>query len=524
MFTGTFDLAAVESVCGGDEVVDVLGRLVRKSLVVAEEILGESRYRLLEMIRQYARQRLAEADETAALAERHARWYGSLPERAGPAGTESRLRLLDLEPDNLRAALGWLLDHDSAAALRLADSLGDWWMMRGRLVEGREWLEAAVARSSQATAADASALLRAAGFAGRSGGMSDGDRLVERGLAISRELGDRTGVSKALQVQGVWAWLRGPFATARGLLEEAAAEASEAGSPVVEANAMHALGLVHASSRDLPRAREALETALALLERSPDDAGPDFVAGSMGFVPLVVPGRPVERAVQEDSQITFRRVGPRAAVGYVRASLAIMARLEGDPAGADVLLGDALARMQAIGDEAGVAHVLAGIGRLATIEGERERAWTALRESLALRRRLGDVRSVGLTLALLAELAAAGGDLELARSQLERAVAMFDDVGDRPGRLWVLLALAHWELTAGAPEVARTHLERALATCEELGTRVTRGWTRAALAETDLHAAIPERARRVLEGARGDFEYCGDAWGLERCDVLLSRC
>ena len=155
VFAGTFDLAAVESVCGNEDVVDVLGRLVRKSLVVAEEIQGESRYRLLEMIRQYARERLAEADETATLAEQHARWYGELPERAGPPGTESRLRLLDLEPDNLRAALGWLLAHDPAAALRLADSLGDWWMMRGRLVEGREWLEAAVERSSQATAADA---------------------------------------------------------------------------------------------------------------------------------------------------------------------------------------------------------------------------------------------------------------------------------------------------------------------------------------------------------------------------------
>ena len=83
VFAGTFDLAAVEAVCGGEDSVEVLGRLVRKSLVVAEEVEGEPRYRLLEMIRQYARERLAEAGETGLLAERHARWYLDLPERGG---------------------------------------------------------------------------------------------------------------------------------------------------------------------------------------------------------------------------------------------------------------------------------------------------------------------------------------------------------------------------------------------------------------------------------------------------------
>jgi predicted ATPase len=520
VFAGSFDLGAVEAVCGTDEAVDVLLRLVRKSLVVAEDADGAPRYRLLEMIRQYARERLAEAGESAALSERHARWYLELPERLGAPGSELRLRRLDLEPDNHRAALAWLLEHDPPAALRLADSLGDWWLMRGRLIEGRGWLEAAVERSPESTPAAAAALLRAVGFAGRAGGMSEGTRLAERSLAISRALGDRAGVAQALHVQGVWAWLRGPYATARDLLESAIEEARLAGSPTAEANAMHALGLVAASQRDLPRARELLEATLGLLEELREESPPDFVVTSLGLVPLVVLGEPVRRVVQEDSQITFRRVGARAAVGYVRTSLAVVARLAGDPADADVLLGDALARLRAVGDEAGIAHALAGIGRLATLEGERDRAYAALHESLGARRRLGDVRSVGLTLALQAELAAAGGDLAGARALIEHAIAMFDDVRDRPGVLWVLGSLAHVELSAGRVDVARVHLESALAACEELGTRVMRGWTRASLAEAGLRAAAPERARRLLAGARDDLEYCGDAWGLERCAAL----
>ena len=162
----------------------------------------------------------------------------------------------------------------------------------------------------------------------------------------------------------------------------------------------------------------------------------------------------------------------RRAAAYVRLNIALLTRLEGDPAGADVLLAAALAQLRAAGDDAGIAQALAAIGRLATLEGEVERADRALRESLALRRRLGDVRSIGLTLALLAELASDAGQ---ARTLLRRAHAMFREVGDRPAMLWMLLALARLELAAGGHRAVRDHLERALAICEAVGARAMRG-------------------------------------------------
>ena len=520
VFAGTFDLAAVEGVCGGEDTIDALVRLVHKSLVVAEEVEGEPRYRLLSMIRQYARERLVEAGEADALAERHARWYLALPERLRETDSETRLRRLDLEPDNFRSALAWLLDNDAPAALRLADLLGDWWLMRGRLEEGRGWLESALERSQEATPVAAAALLRAMAFVGRSGGMSEGDRLAERSFSISRDLGDGQGMSQALQVRGVWAWIRGPYPRARELLNEAIEVAHVAQSPLAEANASHVLGLVEASERDLVGARSVLTATVELLDRVPEAAGSGFVVATLGRVPVIVPGEPVRRVVQEDSPITFRQAGPRAAAGYVLNSLAIVARLAGEQAECDVLLGEAFARLSAAGDEAGVAQTFAAIGRLATLQGDTERAQWALGESLGLRRRLGDIRSVGLTLGLLAELAAEGGDPARARSLLGDAIAMFGDVGDRPGELWLLGALAHVELREGAPDTARSHLDSALNICEELGTRVMRGWTRSALAEIHLRGGAGERGRRLLEAAREDMVTCGDGWGLERCDGL----
>jgi predicted ATPase len=519
VFAGTFDLAAVEGVCGTDDAVDVLVRLVHKSLVVTEEVEGEPRYRLLAMIRQYARERLGEAGEADAMDEQHARWYVELAERLRAMRSETRLRRLDLEPDNFRAALAWLLENDAAGALQLADSLGDWWLMRGRLVEGREWLEAAL-QQSQPTPITAAVLLRAMAFVGRSGGMSEGERLAERSLVISRELGDREGMSQALQVLGVWAWIRGPYPRARELLDEAIDAARLAGSPLAEANARHALGLVAAAARDLAGARAVLEATADQLDRLPEDAGSSFLVATLGRVPVIVPGQPIRRVVQEDSPITFRQVGPRAAGGYVLNSLAIVARLSGDEARADVLLGEAFARLSAAGDEAGVAQTFAAIGRLATLQGDAQRALWALGEGLELRRRLVDIRSVGLTLGLLAELAAESGDLARARTLLGDAIAMFGDVRDRPGALWLLGALAHVELRDGAADAARGHLDAALSICEELGTRVMRGWTRASLAEIHLSGGAHARGARLLEAARDDLSSCGDPWGVARCDAL----
>jgi predicted ATPase len=521
-FAGTFGLDATEGVCAGDglpadDVVDVLLRLAGKSLVVAGEVDGRPRFRLLEMIRQYAKVRLAEAGEGDAMRERHARWYVSL---ATTLPEDGRLGRLDLEPDNFRAALSWLLDHDPPEALRLAGWLSDWWLLRGRLVEGRQWLERAVQRAPAATPAAAAALLRAVPFAGRAGDLGDSERLAERSLAIHRELGERAGVARALHMRALLAWLRGEHERAHAFLGDAIAEARAAPSPGTEINVVHTLGILAICARDLPRARARLEETLELLAAQPHAAEPPFLVITPGFVPVV----PVRAAVQEESQITFRSVAePSTAAAYVRMNVALVARLDGDPIGSDALLAEALAQLRAAGDDAGVAQALAAIGRLASLEGDAERARAALLESLAVRRRLGDVRSIGLTLGLLAELAAEGGDPDQARTLLRRAHAMFREAGDRPAMLWMLLALARLELAAGRDAPAREQLGTALALCESLGARTMRGWTLALIAQADLQDGRIDRSRELLADARRELEAAGDGWGLELCDALAGE-
>src|SRR5213075_290650 len=167
VFAGSFALDAVEGVCGVDglepgEAPELLGRLVDKSLIAAEEERGEYRYRLLETIRQYARERLAEAGETPRLEERHRAWYETVAEGANPQSAGERFfEPAELELDNLRAALASGLRDDPRCALRTAVALWPLWMRRGYFTEGSRLLDAALAADPAPTPLRARGLMAA---------------------------------------------------------------------------------------------------------------------------------------------------------------------------------------------------------------------------------------------------------------------------------------------------------------------------------------------------------------------------
>ncbi|HEV2281289.1 MAG TPA: hypothetical protein VGX75_02720, partial [bacterium] len=158
VFAGGFALPAAEAVCAGEtiahaDVFDLLARLVDRSLVICEERDGETRYRLLETIREYGGERLREAGEDAAVRGRHRDYFLALAERLdreqhGPELGDWLTRL-EMELDNLRAALHWCRIHRAAdAGLRMADALFRFWDTRGHLREGRDWLVTFLSLSS----------------------------------------------------------------------------------------------------------------------------------------------------------------------------------------------------------------------------------------------------------------------------------------------------------------------------------------------------------------------------------------
>ncbi|MGH3087340.1 MAG: ATP-binding protein, partial [Rubrobacteraceae bacterium] len=214
VFAGGFSLEAAEEACSGegierDDILDLLSRLVDKSLVIAGAGGGAApRYRTLEPIRQYALERLEESGEKERVRNRHASYYLALAEAAEPelvgAGQIAWLERLGTEYANLRAALGWFLDEEGVereerarAGLRLAAALGRFWGIRAA-IEGREWIEKGLAKSGAAPASLWAKALREAGFMAVYHLDERAIEMLQEALALYEELGDEVGRATAI--------------------------------------------------------------------------------------------------------------------------------------------------------------------------------------------------------------------------------------------------------------------------------------------------------------------------------------
>lgn len=318
VFAGGATLEAIEIVCRDDdrpELLDDLSSLLEKSLLTSGggEAAGQPRLRMLQTVRDYARERLAERDETARFADRHLDWFLRASEPANVfhhPDAYASWPVIEPDTDNFRAAVRWALDQRALRPLAgLAWNLWPWYWQSGRLLEARGWLDEAVALVGLDTDPnDAARLWLWAGVARfQTGDLAGAEPLVTRAASTFRELGDeadaagaqimRAGVligsgrsqevddelDRALKVmrahsidwgvgyaaftQGSLAELRGDVGGARTAQQEALAAAGRIGLEPLQALANIQLALLDLAQGALDQTRRRLATAAATLER-----------------------------------------------------------------------------------------------------------------------------------------------------------------------------------------------------------------------------------------------------------------
>ena len=214
VFLGGFDLDAAQAVAGGDDVeryqvLDMLTLLVDKSLVVAEESRGRTRYRLLETMRQYALEKLGESREADDVRIRHRDHYLATAAQMDDAARRDKEYLLDqmeADIDNLRAAGVWCRESGQIEhAMRLASSLQPLWLTRGRVLEGLAWFDAALAEETGE--GDALSVPRVRALADKtlllaSVGWTESFDDADEALMSARSLGDKALLLRALVARG----------------------------------------------------------------------------------------------------------------------------------------------------------------------------------------------------------------------------------------------------------------------------------------------------------------------------------
>src|SRR6266571_3372321 len=238
-----------------EDMLEGMASLVDKSLLRQEEqAAGETRFWMLQTLREFGLEQLARSGELEATRQAHAEYYLRLAEEAQPSlqATEQGrwLARLEQEHENLRAALFWLLaqarvgreqsKQQAEHALRLCIALCWFWSIRGYSREGQNFLEQALAlRESVAVPVRASALYTAADLAFLLDNLERTEKLGSESLHLFRELGDKVGIADALFLLGTNAWARGRYTLARPQLEEAASLYQEMGENWKRAAASH---------------------------------------------------------------------------------------------------------------------------------------------------------------------------------------------------------------------------------------------------------------------------------------------
>jgi predicted ATPase len=354
-FAGSFTLESAEAVCSAAglrsaDLLDTVGRLVDKSLLLVESepVAGETRYRLLETIRQYALEKLLDASEAHAIREQHAQFYLKLAEQSEPKiyGDQTAVWFarLDKDLDNIRSAIEWTTTIGEAQlALRILGALVYFWFARGLV--GSEWNDKvqaafACADGQKRTLARAKAL-NGIGFMYWMDIYPTGKRAeLEEALSIAVEFGDHWNMAMALRNLGLYENIQGNYAEARAFLEQSLEIWSQMGplQRLGRANALMFLGDVALNQGDHESARSLFEECMA----------------------------------------TFSEANDLNFLAYVSRRLAHLAWLNGDVKTALARCKDSLNLNLKAGDPRGVIASIAGIAAIELVRSEFERAGTLL--------------------------------------------------------------------------------------------------------------------------------------------------
>jgi predicted ATPase/DNA-binding XRE family transcriptional regulator len=345
VFAGGFTLEAAEAVgtaggVGVEDVLDHLGTLVEQSLVVVQppKAGGETRYGMLEPVRQYALEKLEEGGEAGMVGSSHAAFFLALAELAHPELLAERqvgwLERLEQEYGNLRAAMSWALDaEDGETGVRMGWTLWQFWWARSYHREGRRWMEE-VLKCALPPALRGRALVVAGTLAYGHGDHELCERYSEEGLELSRRAGDELGA----------AWAR------------------------------VGLGLSAMSGSDYEAATSHLQEALGSFRQLDEGYGVAHVTTFLGMVALMRGDEGQATPMFEEGLAVARRIGDRSSTYIALYNLAQAALSRSDYDGAAPLFEEGVTLSEQMGDRANVAYCLEGLAVVANARAEAERS------------------------------------------------------------------------------------------------------------------------------------------------------
>lgn len=385
VFAGGWTLEAAESLVSSHDVLTLLAQLVNKSLVLFDEEDGKPRYRMLETVRQYARDKLLEMGESEEARSAHLDFFYQLVETGGPK--MEWLQDLDwvwrveAENDNLRAALEWALEKNVEAAMHMVWHLSIVWWLRGYEAEGRRWATLALARADTLPESDGDndrswqQRLRAyvyhtlAVLASSQGDHAYMFEASDRAARLAEELGDNVLLAMSLSLKVLAKLFVGDITDTEKPSERALVAARESGDQFGIGMALTAVGVRSCLvDRNSARGQKLIEEAMLLLQRSGNRWIYSMILISLGMVAKFNHNYEEARQMLAACEPLFRETGDRHRLNLIKSELAHIDRHEGHIERAKAVYQETILEWQRIGHRAAIAHQLECFASIARME------------------------------------------------------------------------------------------------------------------------------------------------------------
>ncbi len=399
IFGSAFSLDAATALCSDCDEWDVLTTvesLVNNSLLQQQLFdesddssgpgEGESMFRMLATVRDYALERLAERDDAAAVRRRFIEYYVAFAEAASVQlkGREQAtcLRRFEREHENLRAALRYcqepsptVSEEEALLGLRLAAHLGIFWFTVGYFAEGERWLSAALAQAPDLPdALHAKAFYALSAMLHGQGELRRALALVEQSLALYRRRGDQAGI----------------------------------------ADALYSLGRLLNRQKSYDQARRALDESLTISQRLGYDYRIAYVYNILAGIHLAMDEFDEAEAVYQEALAAARRSQDRLGIAFILTSMGELARLRNDFARAEEYYQEAMTLAQQSQQKSRIVMLLHNLAHVALHHGQLRKATVLFTECLQLGQKLPDRENFGMCLVGLGSVAAAKGDGKMA--------------------------------------------------------------------------------------------------------------
>jgi predicted ATPase/class 3 adenylate cyclase len=413
IFVGGWTLEAAESVCADVEqdgilphdILDLLTRLVDKSLVTTEEVMGETRYHRLETIRQYSREKFFETNEVESIRNWHLNYFVRFAEQADEhlKGRDQLLwqNRMWTEQDNLRAALEWGLNKNPDATLRIAGAANLFWTAGGYSAEGFRWTQNALEQTEKLPVPEGISneerlVARARALRGLTrlylslGDNANAQRAAEESVALYRQSTDRRGLAFALVILAYPLEFLGERERAETVLQESYSIARAEGDVYVICRSLNILARVISNlHHDRNLAQNYVEESYRLAKEAGLRSQEAQSSEILGFIAIDGKDYDAARSHFKESVRVYDEIGATFNVFLEKSNLAHLERRTGNYASALEYYRETIGAFRDMGQTGAVAHQLECFGFIALAQNQNERALHLFAAANALREKAG---------------------------------------------------------------------------------------------------------------------------------------